>query len=224
MKTRINTIAQLVDGDIVIDVGSDHCLLAIELLSNNIAKQVINVEKNKGPYEQGIKNLVEHNLLNKTQNYINDGLLGLENKIGKHVDTIVMAGIGTNTIINILVNNKISFNQLILQSNSNHEKLRNYIVNDLKLTIVEEVYVKKNNIIYVIFNIKRNHHVRKYTKQELYFGKVETIINIELFYELLNYRLKYLIANKNILSNNKELEMEYELIKQRLDDDNKRNV
>ena len=221
MKIRVKKIVELVDSDIkyLIDVGSDHCWLGIELLKLNKCQHIINIEKNKGPHLQGIHNIENQNLLSRTTNIINDGLVGIEDYI-KMVDTIVIAGMGTNNIIDILEPNKVKFNQLIIQSNSDLAKLRGYIINDLKLKIINEVYVKENNLIYAILNIKNEPIDKQYSKWEIFFGRDDTIINKDLFFELLNNRLKYLLDNRNILINNQKLNNEYELINKRLKNEN----
>ena len=221
MKIRVKKIVELVDNDIkyLIDVGSDHCWLGIELLKLNKCQHIINIEKNKGPHLQGIHNIKNQNLLSRTTNIINDGLVGIEDYI-KMVDTIVIAGMGTNNIIDILEPNKVKFNQLIIQSNSDLAKLRCYIINDLKLKIINEVYVKENNLIYAILNIKNEPIDKQYSEWEIFFGRDDTIINKDLFFEFLNNRLKYLLDNRNILINNQKLNNEYELINKRLKNEN----
>ncbi len=79
---RINYIADLIKPcKRVIDIGSDHAYLAINLLSNQKAEMVCNVEVNQQPLDVGIKNLTKHHLLDKTQNILNDGIKNINSKL-----------------------------------------------------------------------------------------------------------------------------------------------
>ena len=79
---RINYIADLIKPcKRVIDIGSDHAYLAINLLSNQKAEMVCNVEVNQQPLDAGIKNLTKHHLLDKTQNILNDGIKNINSKL-----------------------------------------------------------------------------------------------------------------------------------------------
>ncbi len=198
MKIRINAIASLINkSNIVIDVGSDHCYLAIELLNNNQCQHVINIEKNAQPLYSGIQNLTKKQLIDKTTNILNNGLQNLDLKqINNQVDYIVIAGMGSNNIIDILSNNNnISFKYLVLQSNNNLYRLRSFLKKQ-KLKIIKELYVCENKIIYPILLIKKVNFPIFYSNEDLYFGKKKNISNKNEYLFFLANRLKYLRLQK----------------------------
>jgi tRNA (adenine22-N1)-methyltransferase len=104
ISNRLLAIANLIKKDsIIADVCSDHALLGCYLLSNSFCKFVYNIDINNEPLQSGIKNLTKYGVIEKSCNILADGLN--TNEIDKHIDTCVIAGIGSNAIINIL-NNK----------------------------------------------------------------------------------------------------------------------
>ena len=221
MKTRINTIVDLVnDANLVMDIGCDHCYVAIELLRNNKCKHVINIDKNKLPLQQGINNLSKFKLLDKTTNLINDGLKGLSEKNFDKIDYIIIAGMGASTIISILNNNSLSFSNLILQTNTKPYKLREYIVKKLRITIISEIYIEENEHIYVVFLVRNIKNKDIYSNNELWFGKNNHIINRKVFYKFINNRLKYLEDKVSTDKVGKILKEEFHQIKQRVIDSN----
>lgn len=218
MKIRINAIANLInDCNVVVDVGCDHCHLAIELLTNNKCQHVINIDKNESPLASGISNLTKKKLLNKTTNILNDGLQKLDFKqFNNQVDYIVIAGMGSNNIINILSKNSINFKYLILQSNNNLFHLRNFL-RQQKLKIIKEVYIYENKIIYPILLVKKTIIPNIYSDEELYFGKRKFIFNKKEYFIFLSNRLKYLRQQKlNHHNVSKLLDYELQLLEKRI--------
>ncbi len=83
----------------VIDVGSDHGLLAVACLESGIAAEVICTEINEGPAEHSKDALKEAGFEDRSQVLVTDGLDGV--KLQKS-DVIVIAGMGGLNIIDIL--------------------------------------------------------------------------------------------------------------------------
>lgn len=83
----------------VIDVGSDHGLLAVSCLENGIAADVICTEIHEGPAEHSKEALKEAGFEDRSQVFVTDGLNGIRIKKG---DIIVIAGMGGLNIIDII--------------------------------------------------------------------------------------------------------------------------
>jgi tRNA (adenine22-N1)-methyltransferase len=83
----------------VIDVGSDHGLLAVSCLENGIAADVICTEIHEGPAEHSKETLKEAGFEERSQVFVTDGLNGIRLKTG---DIIVIAGMGGLNIIDII--------------------------------------------------------------------------------------------------------------------------
>lgn len=211
---RINYIADLIksNSNYVMDVGSDHAYLAIELLKQNKVKFVYNVEINELPLQQGIKNLEKYNLLDKTDNILNNGLLGLESKYKDlEFDYLVIAGMGSNNIIKILENNKLCFRTYILQTNRNEYLLRKWLLKN-KYSIKQEHIIYERGIYYVLLEVVKKKNKNLYTQKELKFGKLSKVVNKELYYDYIKYKRNFLI-NQKLKNKEKELKLLNKLVK-----------
>lgn len=83
----------------VIDVGSDHGLLAVSCLENSIADSVICTEIHEGPAGHSKEALKDAGFGDRSQVMVTDGLDGIELQKG---DIIVIAGMGGLNIIDII--------------------------------------------------------------------------------------------------------------------------
>ncbi len=226
-NNKIRSILNLIlKSDVVIDVGCDHCLLAIELLKNKKANIVINVDINDEPLEYGKKNLIKHNLIENTINIVNNGLNGLEkneiivNYINR-IDYCVIAGMGSNNIIDIMNSNCLDIKNFILHTTKDEYKLRNYLISN-NFKIINETYVEENEIFYPIFNVKKSANKIHYSKEELYFGKINNICNLSIYKSYLQNKLFFLqniVAKNGIDKINENLKEEYELLMKRIENE-----
>jgi len=83
----------------VIDVGSDHGLLAVSCLENKIATSVICTEIHEGPADHSKEALKEAGFEDVSDVFVTDGLNGIKLEKG---DVIVIAGMGGLNIIDII--------------------------------------------------------------------------------------------------------------------------
>lgn len=83
----------------VIDVGSDHGLLAVSCLENSIADSVICTEIHEGPADHSKEALKDAGFGDRSQVIVTDGLDGINLQKG---DIIVIAGMGGLNIIDIV--------------------------------------------------------------------------------------------------------------------------
>ena len=184
LSKRLEAVATLVDvGKRVIDVGCDHAYLDIYLTLNNENK-CIATDINQNALNVAIKNIKKYNLEKKIKTKLTDGLEGL--KINED-DNIVISGMGTSTILEILNTNSLS-NTLIISSNNNIDILRKEVVK-LGFYIDTELFIIDRGKPYIIIKFKKG--FRKYNLNDYIFGPV--------LKNNTNYR-KYLINKyKNIL-------------------------
>ena len=165
LSKRLKAIASLIpENDNIIDIGCDHALLDIYLTLNNnnsciaadISEKVINSAQ---------KNINNYRLQNKIQTVVSDGISNIEIK---NKSTIVISGMGTHTILEIVSKiNKNEINKMIIQSNNNLYKLRKGI-NKLgyKIELEQVVYDKNKYYTIIVFVIGE----KKYKKNELKYG------------------------------------------------------
>lgn len=165
LSKRLEAVATLVDvGKRVIDVGCDHAYLDIYLTLNNENK-CIATDINKNALNIAIKNIKKYNLEDKIETKLTDGLEGL--KISKN-DNIVISGMGTSTILEILNTNILS-NTLIISSNNNIDILRKEIIK-LGFYIDTEIFIIDRGKPYIIIKFEKG--FRKYNLNDYIFGPV----------------------------------------------------
>lgn len=201
---RLQTIANLIDnGTNVIDVGCDHALLDIYLTLNKKNK-CLALDINKGAINNAINNIKKYKLEDEIEIRINDGL---ENIDIPNNNTIVIAGMGTINIINMLKKIDIKkINNLIIQSNNNLYLLRKELVK-LGFFIVIEKHIKDKNIYYTIIKFKRGN--KKYKYYEYLFGI--NIYNKDYIEYLINKNIKIInkLPNKKFI---KKFKLKKEII------------
>lgn len=168
ISKRLQTIASFIDDNDkkIYDVGCDHALLDIHLAGKyeNSTFNAIDIsEKCIENAKITIKNTgFEKRIVAKVNN-------GLENLFLEDNSTLVISGMGTHTIIEILNNCDVfKFKKIIIQSNNDLELLRRYVVN-LGFVINREcsVYDKKYYIIieFLPGNVK-------YSNNDYIFGPI----------------------------------------------------
>lgn len=186
LSNRLKAVATLVDvGARVIDVGCDHAYLDIYLTNNNENK-CIATDINKNAIGIAKENIKKYNLEKKIKTKLTDGLTGIN---VKDDDNIVISGMGTHTILDILKTNKLS-NTLIISSNNNIDILREEVIK-LGYIIDSEIFLIDKDKPYIIIKFIKGY--KKYSKIDIYLGPILKN-NIE-------YK-KYLInKNKKILNN-----------------------
>ena len=171
ISNRLKTIANLVlkeETNGIIDVGCDHGLLDIYLLQNNNKLKIIASDINKLPLESAKKNIEKYSFLNNIELKLIDGLKGIEDNI----DTVVIAGMGKETIVKILKEDKeklINVKRLIIASNSNIYGIRKEITN-MEFIITDEKVVFEDDKYYVIEEFKKGK--KKYTEEDLFLGPI----------------------------------------------------
>lgn len=82
----------------VIDVGTDHGYIPVYLAVNDMAESIIAADINSGPLSKARELAKENDVTDKMSFVLTDGLKGIE----PGADTIIIAGMGGETIISIL--------------------------------------------------------------------------------------------------------------------------
>ncbi|SNI20553.1 tRNA (adenine(22)-N(1))-methyltransferase [Streptococcus pneumoniae] len=126
ISKRLELVASFVpQGAILLDVGSDHAYLPIELVERGQIKSAIAGEVVEGPYQSAVKNVEAHGLKEKIQVRLANGLAAFEEADQGSVITI--AGMGGRLIARILeegLGKLANVERLILQPNNREDDLR----------------------------------------------------------------------------------------------------
>ena len=166
LSKRLLTIASLIPKKKrVIDVGCDHGLLGIYLYKFNHNKVILSDIK-----DSCIKKSLENISKYDTLDILTVKSDGLKEITVKKNDILIIAGMGTHTILNILNDSKVSLiNQMVIQTNNNYETLRKEIVKK-GFYISDEVFLIEKEIPYIIINFKRG--ATKYSKLDYTLGPI----------------------------------------------------
>ncbi|WP_173226958.1 MULTISPECIES: tRNA (adenine(22)-N(1))-methyltransferase TrmK [unclassified Streptococcus] len=126
ISKRLELVASFVPrGAILLDVGSDHAYLPIELIERGQIKNAIAGEVVEGPYQSAVKNVEAHGLKEKIQVRLANGLAAFEET--DQVSVITIAGMGGRLIARILeegLDKLANVERLILQPNNREDDLR----------------------------------------------------------------------------------------------------
>ncbi len=207
ISNRLKTIAEIVlskESQKIIDVGCDHALLDIYLLQNNSNLKLVASDNKEQPLENAKKNITKYSFLNKIEVCLKDGI---EN-IDKDIDTVVISGMGEETIVDILEKDKKELshvNRLIISSNNKYYDLRRKVTT-LGFIITNEKIVFEDDKYYVIIEFVNGN--QNYSNKELFMGPVLLNNKDEMFYNYYNYILKekeYILSKITDDNNKKEL-------------------
>ena len=126
ISKRLEMVASFVpQGAVILDVGSDHAYLPIELVERGQIEAAIAGEVVEGPFQSAVKNVEAHGLKEKIQVRLANGLAAFEEE--DQVTVITIAGMGGRLIATILEEglDKLSgVKRLILQPNNREDDLR----------------------------------------------------------------------------------------------------
>lgn len=211
LSPRLLYISSFISNDMIIaDIGSDHGFLPYYLLENKIIKKAYACDNKIGPFNN-LKNTFQNKFENQIEINLSDGLKNVPN----YVNTIIMAGMGGDLIINLLKRDSIklkNISYLVLSPQSNIPLVREYIINN-GFQIIDEGLVIDDNIYSVIKCIKGNQQLNE---KELYFGPILLKNKNEIFFKLYKKRIDEInnILTKNISKERcQELNNELNLIK-----------
>ena len=193
ISNRLKAITEFIEEeDKIIDVGCDHALLDIYLKEKYENINIIASDIKLGAYKQAQKNIEKHELEEKIDLRLGDGL---SVAAAKEFNTIVISGMGYYTIKKILsANDKLKYvKKIIIQCNTDVIKLRKNIIK-LGYKIEKEKLIEDNDIIYTIIEFTKGEE--KYNYKQIYFGPRLMENKDEIFKE---YYGKKLLKYENLL-------------------------
>jgi len=179
LSPRLMVVANFIDDNVkAIDIGCDHGLLSIYLANKYPNIKIIASDVNENALSSAISNIKKYNLEDRIETRLGSGLDVVSSD---EIDTVIISGMGSNTIVGILKYAKdklVNVNNIIVQSNTDLYFLRKNITS-IGYYIEDEVLVEDKNIIYTVIKFSRGK--RKYNYKELYLGPVLMSKNDNLF-------------------------------------------
>ena len=155
ISKRLELVASFVpQGAILLDVGSDHAYLPIELIERGQIESAIAGEVVEGPYQSAVKNVEVHGLKEKIQVRLANGLAAFEET--DQVSVITIAGMGGRLIARILeegLDKLANVERLILQPNNREDDLRIWL-QDHGFEMVAESILEESGKFYEILVVE----------------------------------------------------------------------
>lgn len=201
---RIEAIYSFIDlEDKVVDVGCDQAKLSILLSKRN---------------QSSIASDISSKVIEKAKKDIKSPLIdlrvsnGLDKILEGEADTLVLSGMGTHTIIDIISNTNLRFKKIITISNNYHDILRKKML-DLGYVVSSEQIILENKKYYNLIVFKEGN--TNYTESELLLGLNHK--DSYLYKEYLEYILnKYLLIQKKSSNKNEKINNIILLINEKL--------
>ncbi len=154
LKSLVKYVSQ---NDNIMDVGCDHALLDIYLVQSNTVNKMYVGDVNANALANGKENIEKYALEKNITPILS---YGIERINEFPIDTIIISGMGSKNIIDILSSPNLDrVYKLILQSNNNYFELRQFlgskgfeiyeeeVIEDAKKTYINIVAIRSNNII-----------------------------------------------------------------------------
>ena len=169
LSLRLQAIYDCIDqGSSVADIGTDHAYLPIALASEHKCAPIYAVDNKQGPLNQAQKMVDFYGV----QDRVICSLVGLD-KPYHQVDTWVIAGMGFQTIKNILTEFDQTvkrLNKIIIQANHQVDKLRVFCV-EKQLHIIDEILVY-DDFYYTILVVQFRQQALHYSTKEIEHGPI----------------------------------------------------
>jgi len=153
LPNRLKTIAdQIKNGAAVADIGTDHGYLPVYLAQSGLASRIIASDMSAGSLKSAKRSAEKYDVTEMIEFINAPGLTGIDETT---VDTIVIAGVGGETIIEILEETPWTKNgkSLILQPQTKKEKLFAYLQEN-GYTVSEVTTTHDRGREYVVISVK----------------------------------------------------------------------
>lgn len=174
LSKRLNWIINEMDkADVIMDVGTDHGYIAIELIKRNIAHKVIASDINKDPLNKAKLNVSLEGLSSKIDLRLGGGLAPVKNN---EVQGVLIAGMGGNLIRDILekdIDKVKNMKYLVLQPAQNPEVLREYLYTG-NYEVIDEDVCEDEGKYYELFKVRYKEN--NSTKLEEIFYEISPVL------------------------------------------------
>ena len=170
LDSRLQKVAELVSGrGTAVDVGTDHAYLAAELINTGKCAHVIASDVREGPLESAHNTVEKYGISDKVELILSDGL---ENVPLEGVTDVVIAGMGGETIADIISGcDRDAFENIrwVLQPMSKPEHLRKMLY-EYMFHITEEYAVEDADKLYVVMVAEYDSDFRHLTEFDALYG------------------------------------------------------
>jgi len=197
LSKRLAKIENMVPrNSIVADVGSDHGKLIISLFQNGIIDKGYAIENKQGPYDRLVKALEENKVIENVIPLFSDGISDLPNC----VDTVVLAGMGGTTIVDILKahTEKLEHVKTIIVDGHTAIPFLRSEISKLGYIIADEDIIEEDEVYYEIIKFIKG-DIAFYGDKDIEFGPILRNQKSQTFKEKYEHRINEI---DNLLSRN----------------------
>ena len=196
LGTRMEAIIDLCDNvKTIADIGCDHGYITAELILEEKADKIISTDISEKCLNKAILFCDSMNINGFISFRQGDGFEVITKR--DRVELAVIAGMGGREIISILEKRPKKLFNFVLQPQSDVPMLREYLVNNGFMFVVDKL-VKEDGKFYNVIKVTKRKRKINYNPLEIYFGVTNFRENYELFHD-------YLMERYNKLSNYKKL-------------------
>lgn len=149
LSDRLCRVAGYVEqGAVPVDVGTDHAYVPIYLLQNGVSPRAYATDNRPGPLKNAGYDAKKYGVEDKLTLYLCDGLALCDPEC---LDTVIIAGMGGETMIHILEQTPWALEKrLILQPQSKLRELRRYLASR-RLSILDAVLAEDAGKLYEVW-------------------------------------------------------------------------
>ena len=184
LTPRLKMIADLVPRcNSLCDIGTDHAYVAIYLAKKGIADKIIAADIKKGPLKQAEKNIEAFQVESKIETRLSNGF---ENININEAECAIIAGMGGETIAEILENEK-GCKYFVLQMQTAHRHLREYLCTHGYVIEKEAVCREGNKMYTALLAVRGEGENLSRVQKEIGPRLIESAS--PLFYDYVRYRL-----------------------------------
>ena len=204
---RLKAIGNLIhEGANIADIGADHGLLEQYIALTLKDYHILAIENKEGPLDALRK---AADCLKNVEISHSDGM----NQVSEKYDTVVLAGMGGDNIVNILSKNPSkleSVKHIIVDAHSFIPKVRKFLI-DSGFDIDQEKIIYEYGVYYIIISFKKNTKQNSYSNNQIEFGY--NLSKDPLYPEYKKYTLgKYKKVLKNMKKSHCKNDKYYEIV------------
>jgi len=191
LDDRLQAILHLITPcRVLADVGTDHAYIPLEALKQGMCAFAYAADIKPGPLKHAQDTFAGSGLEDKVRFVVCDGI----RKIPDPLDAVVIAGLGAETILQIIRNDLDRFNvipQIILQANKDVHLLRKTMIGFGFDIVDEEIAYLKH--YYFAVKFRPNETIKTYSDFELKYGPILLAKREDLLLSYMHLRFEQLL-------------------------------
>lgn len=169
LSKRLRTVVDLVEGNVLADIGCDHGYVCIQSILESRVKKAYACDVAQSPLDNARKTIEKENLSSSISCILMNGLENLP----CDVDTIVISGMGSTLMIEILKTSlhKIKKGTNFICGPQKDIQLFREFISQNGFEIQQEQVIFEDNHFYTIFKLLYTSIPYALTNEEIYYGK-----------------------------------------------------